>query len=174
MTELANVQAARPRRPVVRPAGAGARQAAVLPESGRAAAKATIETALSEVELSSADQRFVARLCQWDKRNATAVASLLARARQVGRDEADLTPRQREIVLAALMDAFAYRTSGAAAEGCWDCANRASGLCAEHAKDADRARAFADVASALCKTITPASIARIDSAGFRRRTAVAS
>ncbi|MHB1593197.1 MAG: hypothetical protein ACYCO9_12955 [Streptosporangiaceae bacterium] len=156
------------------PARLAGRQRVATPESGRGAARVALDSALGGVDLSPAEQRFVARLCQWDKRNAAAVTSLITKARQTGRAEAEITLRQREIVLAALMDAFTYRTSGAAADGCWECANRASGLCAEHAKDADRARAFADVATALCRAIAPASIARIDSADFRRRTAVAS
>ena len=174
MTDLAQGQAARPHRPAPTPARLAGRQQAAAPESGRGAARVALDSALGGVDLSPSEQRFVARLCQWDKRNAAAVTALIAKARQTGRDEAEMTPRQREIVLAALMDAFTYRTSGSAAEGCWECANRASGLCAEHSKDADRARAFADVATALCRTIAPASIARIDSADFRRRTAVAS
>lgn len=174
MSDPAQGQAARPHRPVPAPARLGRRPSAAAPESGRAAAKAALDSALSGVDLTSSEQRFIARLCQWDKRNAAAVTALITRARQTGRDEAEMTPRQREIVLAALMDAFTYRTSGAAADGCWECANRASGLCAEHSQDADRARAFADVATALCQVIAPASISRIDSADFRRRAAVAS
>lgn len=176
MTDLAQGQAARPGCPAPSPSRIGPRQPSAAAESGRAAAKAALDAALSGVELSAADRRFISRLCQWDKRNATAVVSLVARARQAGQGGAELGGRQLEIVLAALMDAFAYRTSGAAADGCWECANRSSGLCVEHAKDADRARAFADMASELCRMVTPASIARLDTAtGLRqRRAAVAS
>jgi len=78
-------------------------------------------------------------------------------------------------VIAALMDAFAYRTSGAAADGCWDCANRPSGLCAEHAKDADRARAFADLAAALSGKMAPTALPCMGAvAEYRQRTPVAS
>ena len=66
----------------------------------------------------------------WDKRNAAAVASLLERARQAGRDETGLTPRQREIIIAALDDAAIYRASGAAGSGCWDCEMMPGGRCA--------------------------------------------
>jgi hypothetical protein len=61
-----------------------------------------------------------------------------------------LSARQLEVVLAALIDAVEYRTSGAASAGCWDCASLASGLCAEHDRDADRARSFAELAAVLC------------------------
>ena len=129
---------------------------AVVADSGRATARAVLGDALSGVELTPVDQRFVARLSQWDKRTATTVASLIARARQAGRCEA-LTVEQLGTVLDALMDAYAYRTSGAASAGCWDCANRASGLCADHARDAGRAHAFAELAAALAGTVSPAA-----------------
>jgi hypothetical protein len=102
------------------------------------------------------------------------VGSLIARARQAGRCEA-LTGDQLETVLCALVDAFAYRTSGAASDGCWDCANRASGLCAEHARDADRAHAFASLAAELSASFrpgAPATRSPIDEvAGFRHHHA---
>jgi hypothetical protein len=122
-------------------------------DSGRAAARAVLDDALNGVELTPVDRRFIARLSQWDKRSATTVASLIARARQSGRCEA-LAVGQLGTVLDALMDAYAYRTSGAASAACWDCANRARGLCAEHAKDADRAHAFAELAATLAGTIS--------------------
>jgi len=165
-------------------------------------ARAALEAALTGVELTGYDRRFLTRLSQWDKRNAAAVASLVARARQAGRAEAGpspvqaeavlgtvqaeailgpvpaeagLSPAQRETVIAALMDAFAYRTSGAAADGCWDCANRPSGLCAEHAKDADRARAFADLAAALSGKMAPTALPCMGAVTeYRQRTPVAS
>ncbi|HEX9065225.1 MAG TPA: hypothetical protein VF843_08955 [Streptosporangiaceae bacterium] len=127
----------------------------VTADSGRATARAVLGEALSGVELNPVDRRFIARLSQWDKRSATTVASLIARARQAGRCEA-LTAGQLGTVLDALMDAFAYRTSGAASAGCWDCANRASGLCTDHARDADRAHAFAELAAGLAAAVAPA------------------
>jgi hypothetical protein len=108
-----------------------------------------LDAALTGVELTAPERRFLARLSQWDKRAVTTVASLLWRARQLGRREATLTATQLDVVRAALLDALEYRTSGAAPAGCWDCASRASGLCSEHAKDADRARCFADLAASL-------------------------
>lgn len=58
------------------------------PCSGRAMARAMLDAALSGVELTELDRRFLCRLSQWDKRNAATVASLLARARQRGRMDA--------------------------------------------------------------------------------------
>jgi hypothetical protein len=149
MTSLAHGQAARPASMGNRPPAIPPRAPAGQAESGRASARASLEDALAGVELTTADRRFLARLTQWDKRTATSIASLLRRARQSGRHEAGLSPKQLETVLAALTDAYAFRTSGSAAAGCWDCADRASGLCAEHEKDAGRAHAFAELAAAL-------------------------
>jgi hypothetical protein len=140
MTDLAQQQVGRPGRAKDERSG----------DSGRSAARAELDAALRGVELTATERRFLARLSQWDKRTATTVASLVSRARQRGRGEAALTARQLEVVVAALVDAVEYRTSGAASAGCWDCASRASGLCAEHARDADRARSFAGLAAALC------------------------
>lgn len=66
--------------------------------SGRAAARALLDDALSGVELTDGDRRFLARLSQWDKRNAAIVASLIVRARQRGRLEALADFRQRSAV----------------------------------------------------------------------------
>ena len=140
MTDLAQGQLASAGIAIPSPLSIRPRAQSATADSGRAMARAVLDDALSGVELTAVDRRFLSRLSQWDKRNATTVASLIGRARQVGRCEA-LTGEQLETVLSALIDAFAYRTSGAASEGCWDCANRASGLCAEHAKDADRVKA---------------------------------
>ena len=143
--------------------------------SGRASARAALAAALSGVELTEVDRRFVSRLSQWDKRNAGLVASLVTRARQRGQIEAGLTLRQRQAVLSALADAVAYRTSGAAAAACWDCANLASGLCADHARDADRARAFNDLAAALSRHVRPQGLARLGAVPeLGERTRVAS
>jgi hypothetical protein len=165
MTDLAQGHAARPAT-ALRDSSS---------DSGRAAARAALDAALSGVELTGIDRRFLARLSQWDKRNATTVASLILRARQSGRAEAGLSRRQLDTVIDALMDAFAYRTSGAAAAGCWDCANRPSGLCGEHAKDADRARAFADLVASLAGAVAPIPLPRLGAdLEFRHRTPVAS
>jgi len=43
-----------------------------------------LDDALRGVELTGVDRRFLARLSQWDKRNAITLASLIARARQAG------------------------------------------------------------------------------------------
>ncbi len=126
-------------------------------DSGRATARAVLGDALNGVELTPVDRRFIARLSQWDKRSATTVASLIARARQAGRCDA-LAVEQLVTVLDALTDAYAYRTSGAASAGCWDCANRASGLCADHARDAGRAHAFAELAAALAGPVASAAV----------------
>jgi hypothetical protein len=154
MTDLAQGQAARPRTAIpspasIRPRPVAARPVAAASDSGRAAARAALHAALSGVGLTGIDRRFLARLSQWDKRSASTAASLMLRARQRGRTEAGLSARQLETMLAALVDAFDYRTSGAAATGCWDCANWSSDLCSDHAQDADRAREFADLATAL-------------------------
>lgn len=148
----------------------------VSADSGRATARAVLGNALNGVDLTASDRRFIARLSQWDKRSATTLASLIARAREVGRSEA-LTPEQLGTVAEALMDAYAYRTSGAASAGCWDCANLASGFCAEHAMDADRAQAFAELADALAGAVSAAAAAAAGTAArprYHRHTAVAS
>ena len=149
------------------------------------------ESGVDELEAAEALGRFCAwhmlvsehdvyRLVNWDKRNAAALASLLWRARQAGRIEASLSGRQLEVVLTALEDAAVYRTSGAAAVGCWDCENITSGRCADHAKDGDRARACAELAAHLAATQvpgpgSPGDLQRpTDISGFRRRTSVAS
>jgi hypothetical protein len=155
MTDLAQGPAATPCTAIPSPASirprpvAAAEPVAAASDSGRAAARAALETALSGVELTGFDRRFLARLSQWDKRSASTAASLMLRARRRGRTEAGLSGRQLETMLAALADAFDYRTSRAAATGCWDCANWSSDLCPDHAQDADRAREFADLATAL-------------------------
>ncbi len=116
---------------------------------GRVAVRAALEAALAGVALGGRDRQFLSRLVHWDKRNAASVVSLLRRVRQAGRDEAALTPRQIETVVAALGDAARYRSAGIAAAGCWDCENIPAGRCAEHARDNDRARTYAEMAAAL-------------------------
>lgn len=145
--------------------------------SGRAAAREELQDALAGVALEVRDRQFLVRLAQWDKRNAARVVSLLRRVRQVGRAEAALTPRQMETVLAALGDAARYRSTGLAAAGCWDCDNIPGGRCAEHAKDNDRARAYAELADALAglSALAEGGLAQpSDMAGYRRRRTVAS
>jgi len=148
--------------------------------AGRAATRAELEAALAGIALAGRDRQFLARLVHWDKRNAASVVSLLRRARQAGRDETALTPRQLETVLAALGDAARYRSSGLAATGCWDCDNIPGGRCAEHARDNDRARAYAELADMLSAPSGPAVRAGAnlpqpsDIAGYRRRRPVAS
>jgi hypothetical protein len=146
--------------------------------SGRMAVRAELEDALAGVGLAGRDRQFLGKLVHWDKRNALSVVSLLRRARQAGRDETALTPRQLEVVLAALGDAARYRSSGAAAAGCWDCENVPTGRCAEHAKDNDRARAYTELAAALSAVPVPAGPDGMpeprDIAGYRRPQPVAS
>ncbi len=121
--------------------------------SGRVTARSALHAALTGVRLGARDRQFLTRLVAWDKRNAASVASLIGRARQAGRDEAALTSRQREVVLAALADAAVYRSSGGAASSCWDCDNIPGGRCADHVKDNDRARAYTEVAAVLSGTV---------------------
>jgi len=142
----------------------------------RATVRDALDAALLGVRLGGRDRQFLRRLVHWDKRNAAAVASLLWRARLAGRGEVALSSRQLEIILGALEDASVYRTSGADALGCWDCENIPGGRCADHAKDADRARACAEVAAQLsARTATagapPGHLQRpTDIAGLRRLT----
>jgi hypothetical protein len=183
-SESANVTA------VPRPPAKRARRAAVQPGNGpvqlqrpgasRATVRDALDAALRGVRLGGGDRKFLRRLVNWDKRNAAALASLLWRARQAGRIEASLSGRQLEVVLTALEDAAVYRTSGAAAVGCWDCENVPTGRCADHAKDADRARACAELAAQLaaCHVPGPGGAGELQRptaiSGFRRRTSVAS
>jgi len=167
-----------PRPPRVRPG-----QPLVPPQSRGGTCRATVrdalDVALRGITLSGRDRQFLGRLVHWDKRNAAAVASLIGRARLAGRAEATLSARQLEIVLTALEDAAVYRTSGADMLGCWDCENIPGGRCADHAKDADRARACTELAAQLAAGSAVAAAAGqvpclTDISGFRRRTSVAS
>ncbi|MGH3274605.1 MAG: hypothetical protein ACRDNZ_09865 [Streptosporangiaceae bacterium] len=119
----------------------------------RSTARQMLEAALAGVRLGGRDRQFLARLVHWDKRSATAVASLLERAREAGWDagraSAALTHRQLELVVAALGDAAVYRASGTAAASCWDCELVPGGRCADHARDFDRAGAYTELARAL-------------------------
>jgi hypothetical protein len=153
----------------------------------RSTARDLLDAALAGVRLGCRDSQFLARLVHWDKRNAASVASLLTRAREAGREEGreagreegredgGLAERQLEGVLAALSDAAAYRASGAAGADCWDCEIVPGGRCAYHARDTDRARAYAELAAALSGTAVPAELPKPrEISGYRRRTPVAS
>jgi hypothetical protein len=174
----------RPRRIPAEQAACGPAAPSAVPaiklasgRSARAAARADLQSALAGVVLEGRDRQFLARLVQWDKRNAASVLSLLRRARQAGRDEVALSPRQMETVLAALGDAARYRSVGLAAANCWDCENLPGGRCAEHAKDNDRARAYAELAATLSGPSGGAADGLTrpsDIAGYRRRRPVAS
>lgn len=160
--------------------------------SGRTTARSAIYGALCGIGLGARDRQFLARLVNWDKRNAASVAALLWRAREAGREEAALTPRQLEVVLSALNDAAVYRASGRAAAFCWDCELVPGGKCGEHAKDNDRALAYTEAARVLSGRaalpsaavlpgkVTPASDVQDvlppprGIAGYRRRASVAS
>jgi hypothetical protein len=166
------------RAPVCQVPAAGQAPMAVAPvtvgDAGprRGTARQLLDAALAGVRLGSRDRQFLTRLVHWDKRNAASVASLLERAQEAGREagraEAGLTARQLEVVVAALGDAAVYRASGAAAASCWDCELVPGGRCADHARDFDRASAYADLASTL------SAPAPRDITDFRRRAAVAS
>ncbi len=145
-------------------------------ESKRAGVRDALDAVLARTMLSSRDRQFLTRLVKWDKRNAASVVSLLWRARLAGRAEAALTGRQLEVVLGALADAAAYRESGAESIGCWDCENFPGGRCAEHAKDFERARACAELGSALAAgNGTAASLPQpADIDGLRQYSPVAS
>ena len=143
--------------------------------SRRAAARDALDAVLAGVRLGGRDGQFLSRLAHWDKRNAASVASLLWRARLAGRAEAGLTQRQLEGVLAALGDAVLYRTSGADSSNCWDCENIPGARCADHAKDADRARAYAELAVFLTGRADPSGLPHpTDISGYRRQASVAS
>ena len=171
---------------VPRPPGVRPRPGAVPPQprgTCRATVRDALNTALRGITLDARDRQFLSRLVHWDKRNAAAVASLLWRARQAGRAEVALSARQMEIVLTALEDA-ARRVSATVAVGCWDCENIPGGRCADHARDADRARAYTELAASLAAGAAaagapaPATVGELqrptDISGFRRRTSVAS
>jgi hypothetical protein len=155
----------------VAPSLPGQRAAAVR----RSTARELLDAALAGVRLGCRDSQFLTRLVHWDKRNAASVASLLTRAREAGREEGALTRRQLEGVLAALSDAAAYRASGAAGLDCWDCEIVPGGRCAYHARDTDRALAYAELGAALAGTTVPAELPKPrEISGYRRRTPVAS
>ena len=146
----------------------------------RAAVRQLLEAAMAGIRLGGRDQQFLSRLVHWDKRSAASVAALLTRAREAGRAEAGLTPRQVEVIVSALGDAAVYRASGAASASCWDCEIVPGGRCAEHARDFDRASGYAELASLLSSGGPAAGLPRPardlprDIGGYRRRAPVAS
>jgi len=131
-----------------------------MPGPCRATVRDELEAALTGAPLSTRERQFLSKLVHWDKRNAASVASLLRRARRAGRNEAALTPVQLETVLAALEDAVVHRVAGVGTVGCWDCENVRGGRCAEHSRDFERARDYADLAALLAAGATvPAAVA---------------
>jgi len=119
------------------------------PKPSRASVRGELDAALAGAPLSTRDRQFLGKLVHWDKRNAASVVSLLRRARRAGRNEAALTPVQLEKVLAALEDAVVHRVAGVDAVGCWDCEKVRGGRCAEHSRNFERARDYADLAALL-------------------------
>ena len=130
------------------------------PGACRATVRDELDAALTGAPLSTRDRQFLSKLVHWDKRNAASVASLLRRARRAGRNEAALTPVQLETVLAALEDAVVHRVAGVGTVGCWDCEKVRGGRCAEHSRDFERARDYAELAALLAASATaPAALA---------------
>ena len=130
------------------------------PGACRATVRDELDAALAGAPLSTRDRQFLSKLVHWDKRNAASVASLLRRARRAGRNEAALTPVQLETVLAALEDAVVHRVAGISTVGCWDCEKVRGGCCAEHSRDFERARDYAELAALLAAGATvPAALA---------------
>ena len=163
------------------------------PGACRATVRDELDAALAGAPLSTRDRQFVSKLVHWDKRNAASVASLLRRARRAGRNEAALTPVQLETVLAALEDAVVHRVAGVGTVGCWDCEKVRGGRCAEHSRDFERARDYAELAALLAASATvpaapagdedelraaqrvPTPIQRpTDISGYRRRAPIVS
>jgi hypothetical protein len=146
------------------------------PESRDANVRDALDTALNGAVLSDSDRQFLSRLVKSDRRTASAVVSLIWRARLAGRAEVGLTARQLEMVLVALRDAATYRDSGIDSMGCWACENVPGGRCSEHVKDIDRARACTELASALAAGgISAGELPQpSEVAGYRRFATVAS
>jgi hypothetical protein len=166
----------------------------VQPAACRAAVRDELGAALDGATLRPRDRQFLSRLVHWDKRNAASVVSLLRRARAAGRTEAALSPAQLETVLAALEDAVVHRVAGVDSVGCWDCENVRGGRCAEHARDFERARDYAELAALLSAGVVPLTADEVlpaaelrtrdpalkpvpqptDIAGYRRRAPIVS
>jgi hypothetical protein len=159
------------------------------PCRSRASVRDELDDALSGAPLNTRDRQFLSKLVHWDKRNAASVVTLLRRARHAGRNEAGLTPLQLETVLTALKDAVVHRVAGVDTVGCWDCEKVLGGRCAEHSRDFERARDYADLAALLsaCASLpqldnelrstelAPTPIQRpTDISGYRRRAPIVS
>lgn len=158
------------------------------PSPSRASVRDELDAVLGGVPLSTGDRQFLGKLVHWDKRKAASAASLLRRARLAGRNEAGLTPVQLETVLAALKDAVVHRVAGVDTVGCWDCDKVRGGRCAEHSRDFERARDYADLAALLsaggllpqlgnerAAGLAPTPIQRpTDISGYRRRAPIVS
>jgi hypothetical protein len=159
------------------------------PCRSRASVRDELDDALSGAPLDTRDRQFLSKLVHWDKRNAASVVSLLRRARHAGRNEAGLTPLQLETVLTALKDAVVHRVAGVDTVGCWDCEKVRGGRCAEHSRDFERARDYADLAALLSARaslpqlddelrsteLAPTPIQRpTDISGYRRRAPIVS
>jgi hypothetical protein len=119
------------------------------PVTRRSAVRDELDAVLAGATLTGRDRQFLSRLVHWDKRHATSVLSLLRRARMAGRAEAALSPVQLETVLAALEDAVIHRVASVEAVTCWDCEKTRGGRCADHARDFERARDYAELAALL-------------------------
>ena len=162
-TQLAGMPQARTQQAGAERAGAeraGAERAGggyAGPGTCRATVRDEPDAALAGAPLSTRDRQFLSKLVHWDKRNAAAVASLLRRARRAGRNETALSPFQLETVLAALEDAVVHRVAGVGTVGCWDCENVRGGRCAEHSRDFERARDYAELAALLAAGQTVAA-----------------
>jgi hypothetical protein len=153
------------------PVPAGAHQ----PGGSRAVVRDDLREALAGTPLSGRDRQFLSRLVHWDKRNAASVVSLLRRARLAGRSEGALSPPHLQTVLAALQDAVVHRVSGVGTAGCWDCEKARGGRCADHARDFERARDYAELAALLSGERSPAPIQRLTGiSGYRRRAPIVS
>ena len=158
------------------------------PIPSRASVRDELDAVLTGVPLSTGDRQFLGKLVHWDKRKAASAASLLRRARLAGRNEAGLTAVQLETVLAALKDAVVHRVAGVDTVGCWDCDKVRGGRCAEHSRDFERARDYADLAALLsaggilphldnehATGLAPTPIQRpTDISGYRRRAPIVS
>jgi len=159
------------------------------PCPSRASVRDELDDALNGAPLNTRDRQFLSKLVHWDKRNAASVVSLLRRARHAGRNEAGLTPLQLETVLTALKDAVVHRVAGVDTVGCWDCENVRGARCAEHSRDFERARDYADLAALLSARasllhldneprsteLAPTPIQRpTDISGYRRRAPIVS
>ncbi len=98
------------------------------------------------ITLGGYDRRIVDWLAAWEPAPCAVIAGLITRAR--ARQAPALTRAQLGIVLGALADAVAYRTSGADAR-CEDCMAHPAGCCDRHADELDQADAYRQLAREL-------------------------